>query len=125
MGLALGLGIWLVLGYLRRRRGPTLDQRLAPYLRGIRPPGDAPGADPRADPRAWEGYRRRVAPSAREVLAPVMTGAVRWVERVSGGGGQVARRLDELGDGSSVSSSGPSRLSAESSAPSPVPASAC
>ena len=43
IGLVAGLGIWLMVSRVPWGRVPTLDQRLAPYLRGIRP-GDLTAA---------------------------------------------------------------------------------
>lgn len=80
-GLALATGVLLVLDHLRRRRGPTLHQRLAPYL------ADLPA-----------GRRTAAFTGGGAVLA----GAGRWAERVSGGGGTVARRLDQLGNSRTV-----------------------
>jgi len=89
LGLMAGLGLWLVVVRLPWLRRPTLDQRLAPYLRDRTPP--------RPVPEAVTGGPLR---TVERLLAPVMADAVRWVERISGGPGTVRRRLDQLGWGS-------------------------
>lgn len=87
LGLTAGLGAWLVISRWPRRRAPTLDQRLAPYLRGLH-----------SDRRAPEpGPARTPLDVLERILGPVMADAVRWVERISGGTGTVRRRLDQLG----------------------------
>jgi tight adherence protein C len=86
IGLVAGLGIWLMVSRVPWRRVPTLDQRLAPYLRGIRP----------GDLAAVAAHRTPLDVVVR-VLGPFMVDAVRWVERISGGSASVRRRLDQLG----------------------------
>jgi len=88
LGLVAGLGAWLMVSRVPWRRVPTLDQRLAPYLRGIRP-----GARPTVPGTAHHTPLDVV----ERVLGPFMVDAVRWVERISGGSGSVRRRLDQLG----------------------------
>ena len=88
LGLGAGLGAWLMVSGVPWRRTPTLDQRLAPYLRGVRP--DAGG-------RSFGTGRRTPLYVVERLLGPLMVDAVRWVERVSGGTGTVRRRLDQLG----------------------------
>lgn len=82
-GLAFGLGTWLVLARLSARR-PTLDARLAPYLRAPHPA--SPGGGPRT-PFA----------TVERLLAPVMADAVRLVERVSAPSTELAGRLRRAG----------------------------
>lgn len=89
VGLLAGLGLWLVLVRLPWMRRPTLDERLAPYVRDRVPRPIAPVRDAGGPLRTLE-----------RLLAPVMSDAVRWVERISGGPGTVRRRLDQLGGGS-------------------------
>ena len=93
IGLGLGLGLWLVAVRLPWLRRPTLDQRLAPYVR------DAPTSRllPPQVPGAGAPLR-----TLERLLAPVMADAVRWVERISGGPGTLGRRLDQLGTGLTV-----------------------
>jgi tight adherence protein C len=93
IGLSAGLGATLVWLRLPWRRRPTLDDRLAPYLRDATPASRLLVAPPAA--------RSLLGPVER-LLAPVMSDAVRWVERISGGTETVRRRLDQLGDGRRV-----------------------
>lgn len=88
LGLGVGLGAWLLLSGVPWRRAPTLDQRLAPYLRGVRPNGG---------PVAAGTGQRNPLYVVERLFGPLMMDAVRWVERVSGGTGSVRRRLDQLG----------------------------
>jgi tight adherence protein C len=91
LGLLAATGLHLVIGGLPWRRVPRLDDRLAPYLRDA-----APG-------RTWSDRPPGTPFGLLErLLAPVMTDAVRWAERISGGPGTVRRRLDQLGSGQSV-----------------------
>jgi tight adherence protein C len=93
LGLVAGLGTWLVVARLPWRRKPTLDQRLAPYLRGVRA----------RDPLSYNGSAHRTPLEVLErVLGPVMADALHWVEKISGGTGTVRRRLDQLGGRRSV-----------------------
>lgn len=92
LGLVLGLGAWLVLVRLPVMRRPTLDQRLAPYVRdAVRPSTLLRGAAATSPFAVLE-----------RLLAPVMADGARWVERISGGPGTVRRRLDQLGGHESV-----------------------
>jgi len=86
-GLGAGLGAWLVVARLAARR-PSLDDRLAPYLRTAGPPSRTPHA-------ALDG----VGPFAtlERLLAPVMRDAVRLVERVGSPASDVERRLARAG----------------------------
>jgi tight adherence protein C len=94
LGLLAGLGLWLVVVRLPWVRRPTLDERVAPYLRDLTSGGRArPSSLAGAGRRAGEGPLRAV----EWLLAPVMADAVRWVERISGGPATVRRRLDQLG----------------------------
>jgi tight adherence protein C len=88
LGLVAGLGGWLMISGVPWRRTPTLDQRLAPYLRGVRPEDRAAAAGT---------GRRGPLYVVERLLGPLMVDAVRWVERVSAGTGTVRRRLDQLG----------------------------
>ncbi|HEX2810703.1 MAG TPA: type II secretion system F family protein [Kineosporiaceae bacterium] len=93
VGLALGVGVWLVVVRLPWFRRPTLDQRLAPYVR------DTPASRLLPSPIPGAGTPLR---TLERLLAPVMTDAVRWVERISGGPGTIRRRLDQLGTGLTI-----------------------
>lgn len=89
VGLVAGLGAVLVWWRLPWRRRPTLDDRLAPYLREVVPVSRLLGVPPATGSPLG---------ALERLLAPVMSDAVRWVERVSGRPGTVRRRLDQLGD---------------------------
>ena len=93
VGLITGLGLWLVVVRLPWLRRPTLDQRLAPYVR------DAPTSRllPALIPSAGTPMR-----TLERLLAPVMVDAARWAERITGGPGTVRRRLDQLGEGGTI-----------------------
>jgi tight adherence protein C len=93
LGLTGGLGAWLMLSRVPWSRTPTLDQRLAPYLRGIGVDGRVPDA---------ASVRRTPLDVVERILGPFMVDAVRWVERITGGAGTVRRRLDQLGGHHSV-----------------------
>lgn len=94
LGLVAGLGLWLVLVRIPVLRRPTLDDRLAPYLREVAPPSRLLGQSVTATPLLV----------LERLLGPWMNDAVRWVERLSGGTSSVRRRLDQLGSGRSVES---------------------
>jgi tight adherence protein C len=87
IGLAAGLGLWLVLVRLPAVRRPSLDDRLAPYLREVARPSRLLGTSTAGTPFVV----------LERLLGPLMADAVRWVERLSGGPGTVRRRLDQLG----------------------------
>jgi tight adherence protein C len=87
LGLVGGFGIWLVLIRLPWLRRPTLDARLAPYVGQGRPsrllpPSTLAGGSPLR--------------TLERLLAPIMTDAIRWVERFTGGSRSVRCRLDQL-----------------------------
>lgn len=91
-GLLLGLGGWLLVAAWRARRRPTLDQRLAPYLR--LPAGTSGLLDGPAV--------RSPFPVLERLLAPVMHDAVRLVERLGSSGTEVQSRLVRAGRTSTV-----------------------
>jgi tight adherence protein C len=93
VGLLGGLGAALVWMRLPWRRRPGLDERLAPYLKDAVPASRLLAVP--ASPRSPLG-------TIELLLAPVMTDAVRWIERMAGGAAGVRRRLDQLGDGRRV-----------------------
>lgn len=88
LGAAFAAGVWLVLAGMPWRRVPDLVERLEPFLRDV-----VPTSRP-------VGPARRTA--LERLLAPVMSDAVRWVERLSGGPGTVRRRLDQAGGARTV-----------------------
>jgi tight adherence protein C len=81
-GALAGLGAWFIMLGVPWQRRPSLDQRLAPYLRGTRPHLDQDRAD--------------------DLLHLVVAGAATWAARISGGNASVEKRLARLGSGSSV-----------------------
>lgn len=88
-GLGLGVGGWLVTAHVAARR-PSLDDRLAPYLR----------EPTRAGPARATGPVRSPVVVVERLLAPVMADAVRLVERVAAP--DLARRLARAGDSRTV-----------------------
>lgn len=82
IGLAGGIGAWLVVLRLLARR-PSLDDRLGPYLR--------PAARP--DPTA----AHTPFPVLERLLAPVMRDAVRLVERLGSPAADIEHRLARAG----------------------------
>lgn len=86
VGSLAALGCWLVVSRLRART-PTLDQRLAPYLRR-RPTGSA--LLERAPARA-------PFPVLARLLAPLMRDGVRVVERLGSPTAELQRRLVRAG----------------------------
>lgn len=96
LGLVFAAGLMLAFAGLPRRRHPTLDQRLAPYLVGV-----LPGLRAQAGIAAMAGKGGgRVL--ARMLTGPALSGVVRWLERVSGGSEAARRRLDQLGGPATV-----------------------
>ena len=90
-GGLLAVGVWLIAGHLRARR-PSLDDRLAPYLRlsgGTSSLLDQPAA-------------RTPFPVVERLVAPVMADAVRLVERFSSPTADVQARLVRAGGATSV-----------------------
>jgi tight adherence protein C len=84
LGLSGGLGLWLVVFRVPWARRPTLDDRLAPYLRDTTRPS-----------RLLQGAGH-VGPSARLSLrTPIPVAAA--VERVLGGAVSARRRLERAG----------------------------
>lgn len=87
-GLGAGLGLWLVIARLAARR-PSLDDRLAPYLRPAGPRSGSGRASAVGRTAGWGTLER--------LLAPVMKDAVRLVERVGSPTSDVERRLARAG----------------------------
>lgn len=90
IGMLTGGGAWLVLLGLPGLHRPSLDQRLAPYLRGV-VPGNAllQAGEPSAGPLP-------------EIARPVLRAAGHLAARITGGNHAVERRLRGLGPGHSV-----------------------
>ena len=87
-GLGAGLGLWLVVARLAARR-PSLDDRLAPYLR--------PAGPARGRARTTAAGRAGGLGTLERLLAPVMLDAVRVVERLGSPAADVERRLARAG----------------------------
>ncbi|GAB7193279.1 type II secretion system F family protein [Kineococcus sp. NUM-3379] len=89
LGLAAGVGLWLVLERCPWRRRPGLQERIAPYVPAVR------GAHvPAGSPAALRALGR--------LLAPVLADAAAAVERALGGSASVARALDALSRGTTT-----------------------
>jgi tight adherence protein C len=91
LGMALGVlaggGIWLIATGTPMTRRPTLDARLAPYLR------DAP----RPSRLLVQVDTQTPFPTLERLLRPVLGDLVKAVDRWVGGVGGVRQRLDQLG----------------------------
>lgn len=87
LGLVSGMGMWLAFVRLPMLRRPTLDDRLAPYLREM----------PRRSRLLVSSSTPTPFGILEKLLGPLMSDAVRWVERLFGGSSSVRRRLDQLG----------------------------
>lgn len=87
LGALAGAGIWLAVTGTPMARRPTLDARLAPYLR------DAPRPS-----RLLAGTDTLTPfPTLERLLRPVLRDLMRVVDRWVGGVAGVRRRLDQLG----------------------------
>lgn len=91
-GLLGGCGLVLVVNRVPLWRRPTLDDRLAPYLRDSARPSRLLRTEPAVTP----------FPVLERVLAPVLGDAVRVLERVLGGSVSIRHRLAQTGRGLSV-----------------------
>jgi len=87
IGLSAGTGILVALSGIPRARRPTLDARLAPYLRDTPRPSRLLDTSTTLTP----------FPTLERLLRPVMGDLVRAVERWVGGLSSVRRRLEQLG----------------------------
>jgi tight adherence protein C len=87
LGLLAGGGLVIALTHVPLLRRPTLDDRLAPYLRDSAPPSRLLHRDRTLTP----------FPTLERLVAPLMADAVRGLERFLGGAGSVRRRLDQAG----------------------------
>jgi tight adherence protein C len=88
IGLAGGLGVWLVVLRTPWSRRATLDDRLAPYLRDTPRPSRL---------LARRTPLRTPLPVVERLLSPVMKDASAAVERVLGGAASAKRRLERAG----------------------------
>ncbi|CAB4897056.1 MAG: pilus assembly protein TadB [Actinobacteria bacterium] len=92
LGLAAGLGLLLAVSRVPALRRPTLDSRLAPYLRDAPQPSRLLLADRTLTP----------FPTLERLLRPVLGDLSAAVERAVGGVAGVRRRLEQLGGGLTV-----------------------
>ncbi|MPZ16257.1 MAG: pilus assembly protein TadB, partial [Chloroflexi bacterium] len=92
VGLLAGLGLFLVVRGVPLRRGPSFEQRLAPYLRDAMPPSRL----------LVEGARPSPFPVLQRLAEPFLTDLARRVERILGGTASVRRRLHRAGSESTV-----------------------
>lgn len=83
--LAAGGLLLAILGSPPMRR-PSLSDRVGPYLRDAAAPSRLLGGSPAASPGAM-----------RRITAPLLRDAVRFLERIVGGGASVRKRLNTLG----------------------------
>src|SRR5688572_21621620 len=92
-GALLGLlgvsGVLLALSRVPAFRRPTLDDRLAPYLRDAAQPSRLLRSE-----RALTPF-----PTLERIAAPFMADAVRFLERVLGGATSARHRLEQAGRG--------------------------
>jgi tight adherence protein C len=87
LGVLAGGGVWLAVTGLPMARRPSLDARLAPYLR------DAP----RPSRLLARADTLTPFPTLERLLRPVLGDLMKVVDRWVGGVGGVRRRLDQLG----------------------------
>lgn len=87
LGAVGGLGLWLAVTGAPVLRRPTLDARLAPYLRDAPRPSRLLAAPPTVTP----------FPTLERLLRPVLGDLTGGLERWVGGAQGVRRRLDQLG----------------------------
>jgi len=87
VGVLAGGGLWLAATGTPLARRPTLDARLAPYLRDAPRPSRLLSAHHTLTP----------FPTLERLLRPILGDLMKAVERWVGGAGGVRRRLDALG----------------------------
>ncbi|MDX6199076.1 MAG: tight adherence protein [Actinomycetota bacterium] len=87
LGVLAGGGLWLVATGTPMARRPTLDARLAPYLRDT----------PRPSRLLANTDTLTPFPTLERLLRPVLGDLMKVVDRWVGGVGGVRRRLDQLG----------------------------
>ncbi|MCU1693292.1 MAG: Type secretion system protein [Frankiales bacterium] len=92
LGLLAGGGLCLAALGTPAARRPSLDDRLAPYLRDT----------PRQSRLLAQRQTLTPFPTMERILAPVLGDLAGFVERTVGGVSSVRRRLDALGDGTTV-----------------------
>jgi tight adherence protein C len=89
LGLLCVSGVLLALSRVPAFRRPTLDDRLAPYLRDAAQPSTLLRSE-----RALTPF-----PTLERIAAPFMADAVRFLERVLGGATSARHRLEQAGRG--------------------------
>jgi len=87
LGLVAGLGLALTFARLPMLRRPSLDDRLAPYLRDAARPSRLLESQETVTP----------FPTLERIVRPFVSDAVRLLESWLGGGRSVRSRLDRLG----------------------------
>ena len=87
LGALAGGGLLLAASGTPRARRPTLDDRLAPYLRDT----------PRPSRLLSSAQSLTPFPTLERILRPVLGDAMRFLERWVGGVASVRRRLEQLG----------------------------
>ncbi len=92
LGLTAGTGLVLAATGTPWMRRPSLDDRLAPYLRDTPQPSRLLASSDALTP----------FPTLERLLRPVLTDATQFIERWVGGLGSVRRRLESLGSGLTV-----------------------
>ncbi|HVE62505.1 MAG TPA: type II secretion system F family protein [Mycobacteriales bacterium] len=92
LGLLAGSGMWLALVYSPPMRQPTLDDRLAPYLRDAPRPSRLLATSDTLTP----------FPTLERILGPVLGDLSRFLDRWLGGVVSVRRRLVQAGRGMTV-----------------------
>jgi tight adherence protein C len=92
LGLVAGLGLALTFARLPMLRRPSLDDRLAPYLRDAARPSRLLESQETVTP----------FPTLERIVRPFVSDAVRLLESWLGGGRSVRSRLDRLGSTSSL-----------------------
>jgi tight adherence protein C len=92
LGALTAVGVLLIAAGTPMARRPTLDDRLAPYLRDAPRPSRLLSTSGALTP----------FPTFERLLRPVLQDAMAFVERWVGGGAGVRRRLEQLGGGTTV-----------------------
>jgi tight adherence protein C len=92
LGLLTGLGLVLAATRIPALRRPTLDDRLAPYLRDTARPSRLLAS----------GRSLTPFPTLERILGPFVTDAARLLERVLGGATSIRHRLEQAGRGMTI-----------------------
>jgi tight adherence protein C len=93
LGAAFGLGLWMVVARLVRSARPSLESRVAPYIR------DVATADLRWSPRLPSD---RPSSALAALALPPLRDAAERLERLLGGQASVRRRLARAGSGQTL-----------------------